>query len=61
VLRDRPRVTRARERLRAVTTWDGMLPEAYDETGAGVASRHWFAWPIALWALLEREPRLVAP
>jgi hypothetical protein len=61
VLRDRARVTRARDRLRAVTTWDGLLPEAYDENSAAVASRHWFAWPIALWALLEREPRLVAP
>jgi hypothetical protein len=44
-----------------VTTWDGLLPEAYDENSAAVASRHWFAWPIALWALFEREPRLVAP
>ena len=61
VLRDRPRGLRARERLRRVATWDGMLPEAYDEQIGEVASRHWFAWPIALWALLEREPRLVAP
>ena len=61
VLRDRARVTRARERLKAVATWDGMLPEAYDEASGEVASRHWFAWPIALWALLEREPRLIAP
>ena len=61
VLRDRERVQRARERLRRVATWDGMLPEAYDETSGAVASRHWFAWPVALWALLEREPRLVAP
>ena len=61
VLHDRARVSRARERLRAVATWDGMLPEAYDETTGAVASRHWFAWPIALWALLEREPRLTAP
>ena len=61
VLRDRPRVKRARERLRRVATWDGMLPEAYDEQTGEVASRHWFAWPIALWALLDREPRLTAP
>jgi hypothetical protein len=61
VLRDRARTKRARERLRRVATWDGMLPEAYDETSGEVASRHWFAWPIALWALLEREPRLTAP
>ena len=61
VLHDRARVNRARERLRRVATWDGLLPEAYDETSGDVASRHWFAWPIALWSLLEREPRLVAP
>jgi hypothetical protein len=34
---------------------------AYDETSGAVATRHWFAWPGALWGLLEREPRLVAP
>jgi meiotically up-regulated gene 157 (Mug157) protein len=61
VLRDRARSTRARTRLKRVATWDGMLPEAYDEATGEVASRHWFAWPIALWALLEREPRLTAP
>ncbi|GAC1701692.1 MAG: hypothetical protein NVS9B6_16890 [Candidatus Limnocylindrales bacterium] len=40
-------------RLDRVQTWDGLLPEAYDQTGA-VASRHWFAWPAALraWLLL---------
>jgi hypothetical protein len=61
VLHDRTRVSRARARLRAVRMWDGMLPEAYDETSGAVASRHWFAWPIALWALLEHEPALTAP
>ena len=61
VLHDRERISRARARLSAVRTWDGMLPEAYDETTGAVASRHWFAWPIALWALLECEPRLTAP
>lgn len=60
-LRDRARVARARARLRAVRTWDGMLPEAYDERSGEVASRHWFAWPVALWALLEHEPRRIAP
>jgi hypothetical protein len=44
-----------------VEMWDGMLPEAYDETSGAVASRHWFAWPAALRALLEREPMLAAP
>ncbi|HUQ41840.1 MAG TPA: glycoside hydrolase family 125 protein, partial [Candidatus Limnocylindrales bacterium] len=61
VMRDRARVARARARLRLVSTWDGLLPEAYDESTGAVASRHWFAWPIALWALLEREPALTAP
>jgi hypothetical protein len=52
---------RAKERLAHVETWDGMLPEAYDETSGAVASRHWFAWPTALRVLLEREPMLTAP
>jgi hypothetical protein len=58
---DSPREQRARERLTQVETWDGLLPEAYDETSGAVASRHWFAWPAALRALLEREPMLAAP
>ena len=58
---DGSRAMRAADRLRRVTTWDGMLPEAYDERTGEVASRHWFAWPIALWAMLEREPALIAP
>lgn len=61
VLGDVERERRARERLAAVATWDAMLPEAYDETAGGVASRHWFAWPTSLWALLERTPDLIAP
>ena len=48
---------RAGDRLDRVETWDGLLPEAYNERTGEVASRHWFAWPIALRALLltERE------
>ena len=61
VQNDRAREERAKERLARVETWDGMLPEAYDETTGAVASRHWFAWPVALRALLEREPMLTAP
>jgi hypothetical protein len=61
VMKDPAREQRARERLAEVETWDGMLPEAYDETSGAVASRHWFAWPAALRALLEREPMLAAP
>jgi len=59
--KDEARETRAKERLERVQTWDGMLPEAYDETSGAVASRHWFAWPVSLRALLEREPMLTAP
>lgn len=58
---DPARAERAQERLARVETWDGMLAEAYDEGTGAVASRHWFAWPTALRALLEREPMLTAP
>ena len=61
VIHDGARARRAEERLRRVSTWDGSLPEAYDERTGDVASRHWFAWPIALWALVAREPELIAP
>lgn len=58
---DTARASRAEERLRRVRMWDGLLPEAYDERTGDVVSRHWFAWPIALWALLERDRDLIAP
>ena len=58
---DLSRVRRAEARLRAVETWDGLLPEAYDERSGTVASRHWFAWPAALRALLGTDPRRVTP
>jgi hypothetical protein len=58
---DRGRERRARKRLTGVETWDGLLAEAYDEDTGAVAARHWFAWPAALRALLEREPMLIAP
>jgi hypothetical protein len=61
VMKDPDRERRAKERLERVETWDGMLPEAYDETSGAVSSRHWFAWPVALRALLERDPMLTAP
>jgi len=61
VMNEPAREQRAKERLAQVETWDGMLCEAYDETSGDVASRHWFAWPAALRALLEREPMLTAP
>lgn len=51
-LGDRDRASAAQARLEAVETWDGLLPEAYDERTGAVASRHWFAWPAALRALL---------
>jgi hypothetical protein len=61
VTADRDREMRARERLARVETWDGLLAEAYDEATGAVAARHWFGWPAALRALLEREPMLTAP
>ncbi len=61
VLADAKREKRALERLDKVETWDGLLPEAYDEATGAVASRHWFAWPAALRALLALDPMLKAP
>jgi hypothetical protein len=61
VLGDAARERRGWERLERVETWDGLLPEAYDETTGAVASRHWFAWPVALRALLALDPMLKAP
>ena len=61
VTADRNREGRARERLARVETWDGLIAEAYDEDTGAVAARHWFAWPAAFRALLEREPMLTAP
>ena len=46
----------AEARLARVETWDGLLPEAYDEATGAVASRHWFAWPTALRAWLALVP-----
>lgn len=61
VLGDEQRERRGWQRLERVETWDGLLPEAYDETTGAVASRHWFAWPAALRALLALDPMLKAP
>jgi len=49
------------DRLERVETWDGLLPEAYDERTGSVASRHWFAWPAALRALLLTDRERHAP
>jgi hypothetical protein len=61
VVADPDRERGALARLQKVETWDGLLPEAYDETTGAVASRHWFAWPAALRALLALDPMLKAP
>lgn len=61
VLGEAERERRGWERLERVETWDGLLPEAYDETTGAVASRHHFAWPAALRALLALDPMLKAP
>ena len=47
-------------RIARVETWDGLLPEAYDERDGSVVSRHWFAWPVALRAWLVADPSLGA-
>lgn len=56
--RDRAAEDEAWARLARVETWDGLLPEAYDERDGSVASRHWFAWPVALRAWLQADPTL---
>ena len=61
VLADAKRERRVLKRLEEVETWDGLLPEAYDEVTGAVASRHHFAWPAALRALLALDPMLRAP
>ena len=50
---DRSAGAAVQARLDRIQTWDGLLPEAYDEATGAVASRHWFAWPAALRAWLE--------
>ena len=50
---DASREVAARARLERIQAWNGMLPEAYDETTGTVRSRHWFAWPLALRAILD--------
>jgi hypothetical protein len=55
---DRDAASAVQDRLDRVTTWDGLLPEAYDERDGSVASRHWFAWPVALRAWLAADPTL---
>lgn len=51
---DHTTAERVLDKLRLVTSEDGMLPETYDpETGDWMA-RHWFAWPGSLVGLLHR-------
>ena len=47
--------TQALNHLRKAAQWDGALSEAYDATTFDVVSRHWFAWPNALYAGLQLE------
>jgi uncharacterized protein len=61
LVHDRAREERAVARLDTVETWDSMLPEAYDEHRGDIASRHWFAWPNALRALLLADRERVTP
>lgn len=48
---DYPRIERASTQLKQIAQWDGALPEAYNPGDGSVASRHWFAWPGAVYAL----------
>jgi len=50
---DAPREHAARTKLERIQAWNGMIPEAYDEVTGAVRSRHWFAWAVALRAMLE--------
>ncbi len=45
------RIERASTQLKQIAQWDGALPEAYNLEDGSVASRHWFAWPGAVYAL----------
>ncbi len=51
---DAAREQRAWDHLREAAQWDGALPEAYDPETGEVVSRHWFAWPNAALACVER-------
>ena len=55
---DRDAASAVQDRLDRVMTWDGLLPEAYHEDDGSVASRHWFAWPVALRAWLAADATL---
>ena len=50
---DEARERSARAKLKRIEAWNGMIPEAYDESSGEVRSRHWFAWPVALRATID--------
>ncbi|MCI0710184.1 MAG: glycoside hydrolase family 125 protein [Chloroflexi bacterium] len=50
LLGDREMETQARDHLQRAAQWDGALSEGYDASTFDVVSRHWFAWPNALYA-----------
>ncbi len=49
------REQQVRSRLARIVQWDGALPEAYDLATGDVVSRHWFAWPNAALACIDRN------
>lgn len=53
---DETRAQTVLARLIATACWDGALPEARDERGGEVRSRHWFAWPSAALAAALTHP-----
>lgn len=52
---DSDRIQEVRDHLGRAAQWDGALPEAYDPSNYSVTSRHWFAWPNALFFLAEQD------
>lgn len=54
---DQARWQRVWQKLKQVVQWDGLFPEAINETTGQVESRHWFSWPGASLStvLLDQE------
>lgn len=48
----------AKQNVTKAAQWDGSLSEAYHASNYQVASRHWFAWPSAFYAMnqLKQQP-----
>ena len=53
---EQDRAERVLDRLIAVASSDGLLPEAYDPESGAWTARHWFAWPAARVGALALAP-----